>query len=257
MEKENSGLLTITEAAAYLNVSKATIRRWTNNGELSCVRIGARGERRFRQADLAAFISASVAAADEPQHAAQEHTRHAADEHARHHCVVSKNTEEEWAELGPRIVTALKQGAQVFVVEDAGRRKHLKRLLDDHGFDLNALIAAHQLRCVSVDDSYLLSGEMRAERAIAYFESVILEAKARGIEDILIIGNSSWVGDCSNNPGLLEQVSEYEDSLDHLAARFSGAEIICPYAATHVDSHLMVQAFAKHKAITVGTGAGF
>ena len=52
-----SPLLTITDAATLLNVSKATIRRWTNEGRLKCSRIGARGERRFRKADLMAFVS--------------------------------------------------------------------------------------------------------------------------------------------------------------------------------------------------------
>lgn len=51
-------LLDISEAAAFLRVSEASLRRWTNAGQLPCLRIGGRQERRFRRADLLAFLSA-------------------------------------------------------------------------------------------------------------------------------------------------------------------------------------------------------
>jgi DcmR-like sensory protein/helix-turn-helix protein len=37
-------------------VSEASLRRWTNRGLLACLRIGGRRERRFRRADLMAFV---------------------------------------------------------------------------------------------------------------------------------------------------------------------------------------------------------
>ena len=49
-------LLDIGEAADFLNVSEASLRRWTNDGLLPCLRIGRRRERRFRRADLLAFM---------------------------------------------------------------------------------------------------------------------------------------------------------------------------------------------------------
>ena len=49
-------LLDITEAAQFLNVSETSLRRRTNAGVLACLRIGLRRERRFRRADLLAFM---------------------------------------------------------------------------------------------------------------------------------------------------------------------------------------------------------
>ena len=49
-------LLDIAEAATLLHVSQASLRRWTNRGLLPCLRIGGRRERRFRRADLMAFV---------------------------------------------------------------------------------------------------------------------------------------------------------------------------------------------------------
>ena len=49
-------LLDIAQAAVLLQVSEASLRRWTNAGQLPCLRIGGRRERRFRRADLLAFL---------------------------------------------------------------------------------------------------------------------------------------------------------------------------------------------------------
>lgn len=47
--------LTLHEAAALLNLSKATVRRYTGLGKLQCSRT-AGGQRRFKLSDLVAFL---------------------------------------------------------------------------------------------------------------------------------------------------------------------------------------------------------
>ncbi|MEO8578981.1 MAG: MEDS domain-containing protein [Gemmatimonadales bacterium] len=49
-------LLDIGQAAEFLRVSETSLRRWTNAGKLGCLRIGQKRERRFRKADLLAFM---------------------------------------------------------------------------------------------------------------------------------------------------------------------------------------------------------
>jgi excisionase family DNA binding protein len=56
-------LLDIKQAARFLNVSEASLRRWTNSGRLACMRVGRRRERRFRRDDLLAFAEEQPAAA--------------------------------------------------------------------------------------------------------------------------------------------------------------------------------------------------
>jgi len=51
--------MTLDEAAVYLGVAKISLRRWTRDGQLRCVRIGKRGDRRFRREDLDAYIRAN------------------------------------------------------------------------------------------------------------------------------------------------------------------------------------------------------
>ena len=51
-------LLNTEEAARFLRVSEASIRRWSDAGKLPSRRIGGRRERRFREVDLLAYLGA-------------------------------------------------------------------------------------------------------------------------------------------------------------------------------------------------------
>src|SRR6266850_2733577 len=60
--RPESELLDIRQAAALLQVSEASLRRWTNSGRLASFRVGGRRERRFSRADLLAFLEAQPTA---------------------------------------------------------------------------------------------------------------------------------------------------------------------------------------------------
>lgn len=49
-------VFTSSQAALYLGVSLATVRRWTDAGHVSCYRTPG-GQRRFSRAQLDAFVS--------------------------------------------------------------------------------------------------------------------------------------------------------------------------------------------------------
>ena len=49
-------LLTISQAAEFLNIHPNTLRSWTNTGALKSYRLGTRGDRRFAVEDLASFL---------------------------------------------------------------------------------------------------------------------------------------------------------------------------------------------------------
>src|SRR2546430_13000195 len=55
-------LLNTAEAARFLRVSQASIRRWSDSGLLQAQRVGRRRERRFRESDLATFVDRSTPA---------------------------------------------------------------------------------------------------------------------------------------------------------------------------------------------------
>ena len=244
-----SPLLTITDAATLLNVSKATIRRWTNEERLKCCRIGARGERRFHKADLMAFIS-QPEADTVGQRKLPSEPRHPPAASASHCCIISNDIDEEWLSLGPEVLKSLAQGAQVLVIEDASRRERLEKLLAENDLNKSELLATHALRCVSIEDSYFISGSMQWDRAVAFVESAILEAKARGFQKILVVGAGSWASDFESED-VVSELREYELGLDQMLSRHPGATVLCPYAATQVSSAMIVQAFETHPVMRI------
>ena len=50
-------LLTVRQAAQLLNMHSNTLRRWTERGILRAYRIGRRGDRRLRRADITRLIA--------------------------------------------------------------------------------------------------------------------------------------------------------------------------------------------------------
>jgi excisionase family DNA binding protein len=54
--RKDGAMLTASDVGRLLNVHINTVRRWTNKGILKGYRIGPRGDRRFRQEDIATFL---------------------------------------------------------------------------------------------------------------------------------------------------------------------------------------------------------
>jgi diguanylate cyclase (GGDEF)-like protein/excisionase family DNA binding protein len=54
--RHEAAILSVTGAARLLGVHPNTVRAWTDQGRLRCLRINERGDRRYRTADLQAFL---------------------------------------------------------------------------------------------------------------------------------------------------------------------------------------------------------
>lgn len=59
-EQRMSNMLTTSEVANALHVHINTVRRWSDSGLIKTYRIGSRGDRRFKQEDLARFLAEPV-----------------------------------------------------------------------------------------------------------------------------------------------------------------------------------------------------
>src|SRR2546425_1672817 len=109
---QQSELLDIAQAAAFLHVSQMSLRRWTNSGRLPCFRVGGRRERRFRRADLLAFLERSgepIRAPQGPGHLCGLYTSMAA--------------RERWA--AAFLAAGLEAGAISFLAAEAAGRPRL------------------------------------------------------------------------------------------------------------------------------------
>jgi excisionase family DNA binding protein len=59
----NTQLLTVSDAARMLGVHSNTIRNWTDQGVLKCLRINRRGDRRYARQEIARFLAQTQSAA--------------------------------------------------------------------------------------------------------------------------------------------------------------------------------------------------
>ena len=58
MKKDKElGLYTLKEACELLKVHRQTLRQWDKNGVLKAVRLGQRGDRRYKKEDIEKFIN--------------------------------------------------------------------------------------------------------------------------------------------------------------------------------------------------------
>jgi len=58
-------LLTVHDVSCILNIHENTVRRWSNQGLLKSLRLGPRGDRRYRLQDITDYLL-SVKAGAEP-----------------------------------------------------------------------------------------------------------------------------------------------------------------------------------------------
>jgi len=56
-DKETVPMLTVREVARLLHIHSNTVRRWSDRGIIRAYRISRRGDRRFRQEDIARFLA--------------------------------------------------------------------------------------------------------------------------------------------------------------------------------------------------------
>ena len=185
-------LLTIEEAARYLRVSKTSLRRWTTDGSLECVRIGVRAERRFRRAALDRFLqehpgsAPSSSAAPFPLNrldaaAAEGVPRHVSLHHTGRH--------ELWTLFRPYVAAHLGSGAPMLYIHDAGAREDVRARLREDGFDPDTLDAVGLLRLLEPTEAYLRTGQFVASEMIEFMEQAILAFRGAGHDRVLISGH--------------------------------------------------------------------
>ena len=59
-DKQLTKLLTIQQVARALNVHTETLRRWDKSGKLKAVRLGSRGDRRYRKKEVEKYLKGKV-----------------------------------------------------------------------------------------------------------------------------------------------------------------------------------------------------
>jgi excisionase family DNA binding protein len=234
---ESLGLLNTKEAAEFLRVSEASIRRWSDSGLLPAHRVGRRRERRFARADLATFLGQRTGAiarfADEP---ASVNVGGLAVP-LRSHLAPIYGTDLSGLRLSvPFLADGLKTGQPCFLVATGTvRERYAKSLAEDHGLDLAE--AADAGRVVLLDGP----GSTAAE-AIGNWERRFAKALSSGPTVLRVVGEMA----CARSMFASDaEMLAYEQPYELMARRYP-LVTLCQYDAREFDGEIMLQILKSH-----------
>lgn len=200
-------LLDIAQAAAFLQVSETSLRRWTKSGRLRCFRVGGRRERRFRRADLLAFLEG--APAPSPSHAPRAHL-----------CGLYTTDRARTRQAAGWLGAALDAGHTCLLAAPSSVRTPVLTHLAPMRPSLRGDIDAGRLVLSEYDD--IGSDQM------AYWETQFLAARRAGAASIQVVGDVS--GGPLSRGHAFKDVLRYEAEYDALSRRFPVTSI-CLYDA--------------------------
>jgi len=226
----DTALLDIKQAAEFLQVSVTSLRRWTNAGQLPCLRVGNRRERRFRRADLLRFMeTADSGAAVADREPAQDRVMVGglAITHGAHLCAMYEDERGMQELAAPFLREALDRGAACWVLGGPGARR---LLLGSAG--ARAAPAAARI----TESGY--AGSCRAQ--IDRLEAAFLDAERSGVSELRV------VGDVKGFKVSRRELCEYEEEYErHLARRFK-VVTLCLYDVRSFKGGSLLDALKTH-----------
>ena len=234
-------LLNVRQAAARLNVSQMTIRRWTNDGLLTCFRIGKKRERRFSEADLHAFLAgrtdpAAAATAAPALHRPTDRTDgvslgfanlHVPDGTHLTHLYLDRS--EALGIQGFFVRQGLNIGETVMVVTPADRRDTLLDTLARDGIPVQDLIQQRQL--------VHSTGKQTPEQMNAFISRVSSSAQS----GFRLVGDMVWTTVAGWS---LEQTKALEEGTNTRLA--PGLLFLCQYSLTDFSGAQTMMALETH-----------
>ena len=232
-----TSLLNTKEAAQFLRVSEASVRRWSDLGLLPSRRVGRRRERRFEQADLLEFLGKP---SGQSRPAAPEVTSvnvGGAPVPIRTHIAPIYGTDAGGLRLSvPFLADGLRAGQRCFL-EATGvvAYRYAKALTEEQGIDLGAVTASGQLAI------YPGPGANAAE-AIRNWERLWGKALASGPTIIRVVGEMACVRSMFASDA---EMMSYEEGYELMARRFP-VVTLCQYDAREFDGEIILRVLKAH-----------
>jgi excisionase family DNA binding protein len=202
-------LLDIREAAEFLRVSETSLRRWTNAGRLPCLRIGGRHERRFRRADLLAFIDAEGQSASTRSHT--------------HFCDLYTSDLVRARGAAAFLRAGLESDAVCLLAAAKPVQREVLAQLEHDRPSLRADLKAGRLVAAEYHGS--------ATAQLVYWRGQVRAALARGIARVYVVGDLST--GFTNLP--FADTIEYEAEYDRSIAQAFPVTTLCQYDARKIS----------------------
>jgi excisionase family DNA binding protein len=234
----NSGkLLNTAEAARFLRVSEASIRRWSDAGLLPVRRIGGRRERRFREVDLNAYLGAGESSLPRRPEAVQTEVNVGGVPLPLHsHLATFYNTDAGRLRLTvPFFAEGIRAGQPCFLAANGDVLEAYVDALRAEGVDIGTAI--QDGRFVAID-----APGASEQEALDFWEQRFWPALAGGQTVIRVVGEMS-----SERKGFTSdaEMMRYEFAFNMLAKRFPTVTL-CQYDVREFDGETIFLAFRAH-----------
>jgi excisionase family DNA binding protein len=226
------------EAAAFLRVSEASIRRWSDAGLLPARRIGGRRERRFSESDLVSFLGTSDIVAAARAESLQTTVNVGGVPLSMHtHLATFYDSDAGRLRLtAPFFAEGLRAGQPCFLVASGDvLDSYFEALGREHGVDIEA--ALHEGRLVTAPGP-----GADVDAALSFWEQCCWRAVGRGPTVIRITGEmaSARKGFASD-----ADMMRFEVAFNVLARRFPMVAL-CQYDVRQFDGETVFQAMRAH-----------
>ncbi|WP_164844345.1 MEDS domain-containing protein [Azoarcus sp. DN11] len=239
---QDSELLNIKQAAQFLNVSEVSLRRWTGSGRLACLRVGAKGERRFRRTDLEAFLQLQAAVSPVPE--SQVRTGCAGHvllegiviNHGSHLCCVYEGDPGRVKLAVPLLAEGLDRGELCFLVATGAAQHHLLDTLEKSRPGVRAEMTRGNLHLVEGADS--------ATAMYDYFANAFVAGTRSGNRSLRVVGDMAWVLD---KKLCLDELIDFELRYNQFLARQFPLVSLCQYDARRFSGLAVLNALKCHE----------
>lgn len=222
-------LLDIKQAAELLHVSEASLRRWTNAGTLACLRVGAKRERRFRRADLLAFLE------EQPVRGRPSETPAVAQ--GQHLCALYADDAGRTKLAVGFLADGLRLGNACHLVDTPEATRVVLAQLAPRHPALQADLDTGRL----VVSEYLDSGPAELARLEAGFAASL----AAGMRSIRLVGNISDGRISRGKP--FADVLAFEEAYDRRLARRFPLRTLCQYDARQHSGVDLAAVLKRHR----------
>ena len=235
-----SDLLNIKEAAALLKVSEASLRRWTNAGQLACLRLGAKRERRFRREDLMAFLENRAAgatpAAPATARPAEVVLEGIAIEYGNHICTLYENDLGRIKWSVPFLADGLRNGEGCFLIATEAVRDEIVGRIRDvwDGVD----DAVDQGRLVLSD------GIADGDAMCRFVERALVMATGAGTRSFRLLGDMTW---CLHLGMSYDDLLAYEVKYNYAIAHRFPLVSVCQYDVREFSGPAVLNALKCHE----------
>lgn len=228
-------LLNTAEAARFLRVSQASVRRWSDGGLLQARRVGRRRERRFTERDLRSFMEP----AGSTPHVEVPGSVFVGGTHmpVHSHLATFYSSDEGRLRLTiPFLREALQLGQPCFLAaSDVVLEAYLAALRREAGIDLDAAVRTGTLVVVNGPGATV-------EAAIEFWEGAVSKALAARPALIRIVGEMASERKLYSTDA---EMMRYEVAFNLIAKRFPTVTL-CQYDVREFDGESIYQVLRAH-----------